>query len=160
MGALIDHRRDQELYCGAHARVTFSRDGIDWHRVAGIYAAAPLAERTPEETHRAFRNSYLCCFAWVEGVLVGAARATSDGVYYAMILDVAVDPGYQGVGIGRRMMEELLRRLPFQKIYLTTVPGKEGFYRKLGFLQQTNAMAYFVGEARREAVELGVLIEG
>ena len=57
-------------------------------------------------------------------------------------------------------MKEMIKRLPFQKIYLTTVPGKEDFYRKLGFLQQTNAMAYFVGEARREALELGVLVEG
>lgn len=159
MGALIDHRDDQDFYRTAYAKVTFTRDGVDWDKLARIYARAPLAVRPAVEIKRAFGNSYLCCFAWVDGELVGAARATSDGVYYATILDVAVDPGFQGAGIGRKMMTELLRRLPVQKVYLTTVPGKEGFYEKLGFLHQTNAMGLFPVHAREEAVELGVLVQ-
>ncbi|CAN0560377.1 unnamed protein product, partial [Laminaria digitata] len=88
-------------------KVTFTRDGVDWDVLADIYARAPLAVRTATEVKRAFANSYLCCFAWVDGQLVGAARATSDGVFYATVLDVAVDPGFQGAGIGRRMMRAL-----------------------------------------------------
>jgi len=57
------------------------------------------------------------------------------------------------------MMKELLRRLPVQEVYLTTVPGKEGFYEKLGFLQQTNAMGLFPLSTREEAVERGVPVE-
>ena len=56
------------------------------------------------------------------------------------------------------MMTELLRRLKVQKVYLTTVPGKEGFYEKLGFLPQTNAMGLFPVPAREEALELGLLV--
>ena len=159
MGALIEHRQDQEYYRNAYAKVTFTRDGVDWDVLADIYARAPLAVRSAAEIKRAFANSYLCCFAWVDGQLVGAARATSDGVFYATVLDVAVDPGFQGAGIGRKMMHELLRRLPVQKVYLTTVPGKEGFYEKLGFLHQTNAMGLFPLSARDEALEIGVLVE-
>jgi len=157
MGALIDHRDDQNFYRNAYAKVTFSRDGVDWEALARIYARAPLAVRPAVEIKRAFGNSYLCCFARVYGELVGAARAMSDGVYYATILDVAVDPGFQGAGIGRKMMTELMRRLPVRKVYLTTVPGKEGFYEKLGFLPQTNAMGLFPLRDRDEAVEPGVL---
>jgi len=159
MGALIEHRQDQEYYRNAYAKVTFTRDGVDWDVLADIYARAPLAVRSAAEIKRAFANSYLCCFAWVDGQLVGAARATSDGVFYATVLDVAVDPGFQGAGIGRKMMHELLRRLPVQKVYLTTVPGKEGFYEKLGFLHQTNAMGLFPLSEREEALEIGVLVE-
>jgi ribosomal protein S18 acetylase RimI-like enzyme len=158
MGALTDHRLDQEFYHSTYAKVTFTRDGVDWNLLADIYARAPLAVRTAAEVKRAFANSYLCCFAWVDGRLVGAARTTSDGVFYATVLDVAIDPGFQGMGIGRRMMQDLLRRLPVQKVYLTTVPGKEGFYKKLGFLHQTNAMGLFPDSAREEALELGVLV--
>jgi aralkylamine N-acetyltransferase len=159
MGALIEHRQDQQYYRNAYAKVTFTRDGVDWDVLADIYARARLAVRNAVEIKRAFANSYLCCFAWVDGQLVGAARATSDGVFYATVLDVAVDPGFQGAGIGRKMMHELLRRLPVQKVYLTTVPGKEGFYEKLGFLHQTNAMGLFPLSARDEALEIGVLVE-
>jgi len=159
MGALIEHRQDQQYYQNAYAKVTFTRDGVDWDVLADIYARAPLAVRNAARIKRAFANSYLCCFAWVDGQLVGAARATSDGVYYATVMDVAVDPGFQGAGIGRKMMRELLRRLPVQKVYLTAVPGKEGFYEKLGFLHQTNAMGLFPLPAREQAVEPGVLVE-
>lgn len=159
MGALTDHREDHQFYRESYAKVTFTRDGVDWAVLADIYDRAPLAKRTPAEVRRAFANSYLCCFAWVDGVLVGAARATSDGVFYATVLDVAVEPGFQGAGIGRKMMEALMRRLSVQKVYLTTVPGKEGFYEKLGFLHQTNAMGFFPAQQRAEAVELGVLVE-
>lgn len=159
MGALIEHRLDQQYYQNTYAKVTYTRDGVDWDVLADIYARAPLAVRSASEIKRAFANSYLCCFAWIDGQLVGAARATSDGVFYATVLDVAVDPGFQGAGIGRKMMRELLRRLPVQKVYLTTVPGKEGFYEKLGFLHQTNAMGLFPLAAREEAVQLGVLVE-
>jgi len=159
MGALIEHRQDQQYYRNAYAKVTFTRDGVDWDVLADIYARARLAVRNAVEIKRAFANSYRCCFAWVDGQLVGAARATSDGVFYATVLDVAVEPGFQGAGIGRKMMHELLRRLPVQKVYLTTVPGKEGFYEKLGFLHQTNAMGLFPLSARDEALEIGVLVE-
>ena len=111
--------------------------------------------RTAAVAKRAFANSYLCYFAWVDGQMVGAARATSDGVFYATVLDVAVDPGFQGVGIGRKMMPELLGRLPVQKVYLATTPAR----RALGFLHETNAMGLFPLGAREEAVELGVLVE-
>ena len=62
MGALIDHRDDQDFYRTAYAKVTFSRDGIDWEALARIYARAPLAVRPAVEIKRAFGNSYLCCF--------------------------------------------------------------------------------------------------
>lgn len=159
MGALIEHRQDQQYYRNAYAKVTFTRDGVNWDVLADIYARAPLAVRNAAEIKRAFANSYLCCFSWVDGQLVGAARATSDGVYYATVMDVAVDPGFQRAGIGRKMMRALLRRLPVQKVYLTTVPGKEGFYEKLGFQHQTNAMGLIPLPARQEAVEPGVLVE-
>jgi len=158
MGALIEHREDHDRFVDAYAKIAFSRDGVDWARIADIYARAPLAQRSPDAFERAFRNSYLCCFVRVDGELVGAARALSDGVVAATILDVAVDPGFQGRGIGRRMMTALLDRLPFQRIYLAAVPGKEGFYAKLGFLPQTNAMGLFAGETRESAIERGILV--
>ena len=66
---------------------------------------------------------------------------------------------FSRAGIDWRMMEEMLRRFAHLKVYLTKVPGKEGFYEKLGFLRQTNAMGHFAGDAKREAIGLGVLVE-
>ena len=154
-GALTDHRRDRQFYQSPYAKVTFTREGADWDVLVDIYARPPLAVRTAAVVKRAFANSYLCCFASVDGQLVGGARATSDGVFNATVLDVAVDPGFQGAGISRKMMRELLRRLPVQKVYLTTTPGKEGFYENLGFLHQTNAMGLFRLARGKRRLNLG-----
>jgi hypothetical protein len=43
-------------------------------------------------------------------------------------------------------------------VFLTSVPGKEGFYARLGFLRQTNAMGWYTEAARAEALARGVLV--
>lgn len=139
--------------------ISFDLEGIDWPALADMYARAPLCQRDPADLERAFRNSYLVCFARRGGKVVGAARVNSDGVYYATVVDVAVDPDFQGMGIGRAVMQAMLARLPFGKIFLTSVKGKEGFYRKLGFLPQTNAMGLYAEPLRTAALESGVLVD-
>jgi hypothetical protein len=42
--------------------------------------------------------------------LVGFARAITDGVFLAVVLDVIVAPEVRGVGHGARLMDELLAR--------------------------------------------------
>lgn len=41
--------------------------------------------------------------------LIGLARATSDHAFNATIWDVLVDPEYQGQGLGRAMVEHMVR---------------------------------------------------
>ena len=130
---------------------------IDWWRLADVMARAPLCERKPFELATAFRNSYAVVFARSHGRLIGAARATSDGVFYASIFDVVVSPEHQGKGVGRLMVSALIARLPVDKIFLSSVFGKEAFYAKLGFLAHNNAMGLYREPARSEAIGRGVL---
>jgi ribosomal protein S18 acetylase RimI-like enzyme len=61
---------------------------------------------------------------------------------------VAVLPSHQGTGLGKAVVQELLRLSQgHKKIILYSVPGKEGFYRKLGFLRMLTAMAVFKDQA-------------
>lgn len=46
-----------------------------------------------------------------EGQLLGFARATSDGALSATIWDVAVNPAWQRLGLGRAMVERLTASL-------------------------------------------------
>jgi GNAT superfamily N-acetyltransferase len=137
--------------------ITHDITDIDWWQLADIMARAPLFERKPFDLAHAFRNSYAVVFAHEDGVLVGAARALSDGIYYASIFDVVVAPAHQGCGVGRQMVQALLARLPVERVFLTSVFGKEGFYERFGFLRQTNAMGRYAEPARGQALASGVL---
>ncbi len=137
--------------------ITHDISGIDWWRLADIMARTPLFERQPFDLAMAFRNSYAVVFAHQDGDLAGAVRATSDGVFYASVFDAVVAPEHQGRGVGRRMLETLLAGLPVERVFLTSVFGKEGFYEKLGFLRQTNAMGLYGEPARGDAIARGVL---
>lgn len=141
---------------GTEVTIGYSLDHVDWDRLAGIFAHAPFATRAPADIQKAFANSYIHCFAYTrDGVIIGAARAISDGVYYAMVLDVVVALEYQGQGIGRKLMETLLGKLPLEKIYLTAPPDKQDFYKKFGFYKHNNAMGRYAHP--EQAFEHGVL---
>ena len=118
-------------------------DDIDWDRLALIFKRAPLGDRDPAVLREVFKNSGVRCFAWDKKELVGAGRAITDEIRYAVIFDVVVLPEYQGKGIGKQIMTFLADRSKAANILLHAVPGKEAFYRKLGYRKMTTAMARF-----------------
>jgi ribosomal protein S18 acetylase RimI-like enzyme len=73
--------------------------------------------------------------AWQGRRLVGFGRATSDGVFRATLWDVVVATDQQGCGIGRLLVDALLRSRPLrsvERVYLMTTQSS-GFYQQLGF---------------------------
>jgi ribosomal protein S18 acetylase RimI-like enzyme len=74
---------------------------------------------------------------------VGMARLIGDGVFYWHVQDVVVLPEYQGRGIGKLLMENLVAHIethtpaPSAAVGLMAAAGKEGFYEKLGFKRRS-----------------------
>jgi len=125
-----------------------SLDALDWHELSALYKAAPLGDKSVAWLRTAFSHSLFRCFARDEGRLVGAGRALADGVDCAYLCDIAVLPSHQGQGLGKAIIARLLERAQgHRKIILYAVPGKEPFYRKLGFGRMTTAMAIFENQA-------------
>jgi predicted N-acetyltransferase YhbS len=53
-------------------------------------------------------------------------------------------PAFQGKGIGRSIMVALLEKLPkAAPVLIFTAPGKQDFYRKLGFGNLKTGMGLF-----------------
>jgi len=127
-------------------------DTVDWDALAALYHAAPLGNKTPEGLKLAFTNSMFRCLAHDDGVLVGAGRALADGIDCAYLCDVAVLPSHQGTGLGKQIVARLVAASKgHRKIILYAVPGKEPFYKKLGFKRMTTAMAIFEDPAKAQA---------
>jgi predicted GNAT family acetyltransferase len=120
--------------------------GIDWARLKEtLYQDQFDNGRTPEQLRESFANSYAVCFALLDGRIIGKARALSDGVCNAYIVDVWTLSTYRHRGIASAMVKNLLDRLSGQHVYLFTVDAQD-FYRKLGFEKQATGMGMVVGE--------------
>jgi ribosomal protein S18 acetylase RimI-like enzyme len=134
----------------------FSAGAVDWQQLADLYRIAPLGQRAPADLEVCFSNSRYVCFVYDGGRLIGAGRALADGLDCSYIADIAVHPDYQGTGIGKRIVARLIElSAGHRKIILYAAPGKEDFYRKLGFRRMTTAMALF--DDQDAAVSRGVL---
>jgi ribosomal protein S18 acetylase RimI-like enzyme len=135
-----------------------SQDTIDWHELSMLYALAPLGDKKPEDLKVAFSNSKFKCFIFESQKLIGVGRALADGVDCSYICDVAVLPEYQGYGLGKDIVLKLVGlSKDHKKIILYASPGKESFYKKLGFKRMNTAMAIFSNQD--QALESGLVIE-
>jgi ribosomal protein S18 acetylase RimI-like enzyme len=102
-----------------------------------------LGGRKGDKLRRAFLNSQLVCFAFDDARLIGTARALTDWEYHALIYDVAVHPDFQRSGIGTRLIENLLERLPVWRVMLVAADDVQAFYARLGFSRHPEALARF-----------------
>jgi ribosomal protein S18 acetylase RimI-like enzyme len=130
----------------------YSSERIDWEELSTLYRLAPLGDKKAADLAVSFANSHFHCFVFASGKLIGAGRALADGIDCSYICDVAVLPEYQGFGIGKGIVSRLVEQSSgHRKIILYAAPGKDTFYRKLGFRRMLTAMAIFQDQAQAQA---------
>jgi len=93
-----------------------------------------------ERVKRALDRSDFITTAIVDNITVGMARIIEDGTQ-VLVMDVVVDPKYQGNGIGRGLMEkvrEYVESLDYERmiVNLITDDSKTAFYEKLGYQKE------------------------
>ena len=91
--------------------------------------------RTLEQIKHMLANSNVIITLWNNHNIVGFGRATSDQVFRAVLWDIVVSKDVQRVGLGKVIVEELLkdkRINSVEKVYLMTTDSKD-FYQQLGF---------------------------
>lgn len=116
-------------------------EGLTPARVATLYRRAPLLRPTgePEAVLRMYEQSQLVLSAWLGDRLVGLARVLTDGVLFSVLCDLAVEPDVQGLGLGKRLMEEVTKRCAGTELMLRDSDFSAGFYPRLGFERVENA---------------------
>jgi N-acetylglutamate synthase-like GNAT family acetyltransferase len=129
---------------------------VDLDELSELYRIAPLGNKPPEHLQVIFANSRFKWFAYQDHQLAGVGRALADGLDCSYICDVAVHPDLQGKGLGKQIVNRLIDDSKgHSKIILYANPGKEGFYKKLGFKMMNTAMAIFADQER--ALKNGVV---
>ncbi|MGF1461540.1 MAG: GNAT family N-acetyltransferase [Leptolyngbyaceae cyanobacterium] len=124
------------------AQIVFSthRD-IDLYELEELCDAVGWARRPIRKVRKAIEHSFLVVTMWEQQGsrrrLIGFSRATSDHAFNATIWDVVVHPDYQGKGLGKTLMQQLIKKLRSEDISNVTLfadPHVVDFYRNLGFM--------------------------
>ena len=101
------------------------RKSVEWYSVDDYF-------------EKFIQNSYLyiCCYDGKQ--LIGFLNVISNGCSDAYIQDVAVNPSYQGIGIGTKMMEMAIGELKRQNIDAIVIffeSSLYNFYKRFGFFK-------------------------
>lgn len=86
-------------------------------------------------------NSYYSVCAYEGDILIGFGRIVSDGILHAMIYEMIIEPNYQRMGVGTKilnMLVEKCRKDNIRDIQLFCAYGKKPFYIKYGFTERDN----------------------
>lgn len=93
----------------------------------------------PEVLLKGINNSsFLATAVDDQGRLLGMVRAISDDATICYVQDILVRPDSQGSGVGRTLLEEVLKRYSHlrQTVLLTDdEPAQRAFYQALGFTE-------------------------
>ena len=133
-----------------YSRIQFSQShaDIDLYQLQELFnlAAFWAKGRSIKDWGIAIANSEPVISVRDRELLIGFARATSDGIYRATIWDVVIHPEYQGNGLGSKLVETVLSHPRMQKVervYLMTTHQQE-FYEKIGFqVNNTTTMVLY-----------------
>jgi len=114
---------------------------IDLYELEELCDAVGWSRRPLRKVRKAMQHSFLVVSMWEErGVnrrLIGFARATSDHAFNATIWDVVVHPRSQGQGLGKALMNYIIKRLRQEDISNITLFADADvvdFYNRLGFV--------------------------
>ncbi|MDX1358881.1 MAG: GNAT family N-acetyltransferase [Clostridia bacterium] len=125
-------------------------DCIDWDSLFALYSETDgvigLARKGEfDRIKRAFLKSYKVVTAWDGDKIIGVGRMISDGECYAWIHDIAVLPSHRKLGVGKGVMDELIKGNKSLLIGLTSSFEAVDFYKKLGFKKHKTGMAKYPG---------------
>jgi GNAT superfamily N-acetyltransferase len=108
---------------------------LDLDLVHGFLTQSYWARGIPREVvARSIKNS-LCFGVYGDGQQVGFARVISDYATYAYVADVFVLEGYRGHGLGKWLMECIMRHPGLQGLRRWSLATRDahGLYAQFGF---------------------------
>ena len=107
------NQTNSSLFVFSHSK------SFDLIELEQLLQAVGWGRRPLRRVKRALDNSLLKVGLWQHDPkfprLIGFARCTGDGIIDATIWDVAINPVYQGYGLGKQLMEYLMKSLKKRK---------------------------------------------
>lgn len=121
-------------------------DNINFEEVREILNFYGLSDFDADAQRQVFENSYAVVFLLKDQKVVGVGRAISDGICQAAIYNLAVRDEYRGNGLGKIILDNLLKQVEGCNVILYTHPKHLGLYEHWGFSKMKTAYALYIGE--------------
>ncbi len=105
------------------------------HRLLELYAAKAIVLSRSEEDIRFYLGNFVV--AEIDGAVRGCAALRDFGGDLLEVRSLVVEPGLQGKGIGRAMVESIIAGLKIRRPSwrLFTLTYQKEFFLKLGFVE-------------------------
>nr|YP_009243952.1 GCN5-like N-acetyltransferase [Sporolithon durum]AMK96194.1 GCN5-like N-acetyltransferase [Sporolithon durum] len=114
---------------------------LNLHDLEKLCDAVGWVRRPLKKVKTAIENSFLTMYLFHEHknnkILIAFARVTSDNAFNATIWDVVVHPDFQGKGLGKTLIQQVIQQLRYHDISTITLfadPQVVNFYKNLGFI--------------------------
>nr|YP_010873104.1 hypothetical protein ycf52 [Nemalion vermiculare]WGV34389.1 hypothetical protein ycf52 [Nemalion vermiculare] len=133
---------DQLSYQGDNIEIYLSTTkDVNLYDLEKLCDSVGWVRRPFRKVRTAIENSFLTVSLFHrkdnQQYLIGFARATSDHAFNATIWDVVVHPDFQGKGLGKTLMNQIVQQLRLADITTITLfadPQVISFYKHLGFI--------------------------
>ncbi len=133
---------EKPLESAGQPRIFFSLDrDIDLYELEELCDQVGWARRPIRKVRKAIEHSFIVVTVWEvhsnRRRLIGFARATSDCAFNATVWDVVIHPQFQSKGLGKGLMQFIIRKLresDISNITLFADPQVVEFYQRLGFI--------------------------
>ncbi|OIU71837.1 GNAT family N-acetyltransferase [Rossellomorea aquimaris] len=125
--------------------------GVPADAVEGLFKEAGWVRTTPrwqkEKFTLIFENSTWAFTVWDGNEMIGMVRVISDRIMAANIMDLVVSTDYRGRGIGKKLVELCVGKLPHGDWFAHTSADNFTFYKKCGFevkdLSENGTCSYY-----------------
>jgi aralkylamine N-acetyltransferase len=133
---------DQLNYKGNNINIYLTTNkNINLHDLEKLCDSVGWVRRPFKKVKIAIEHSFLIISLFHmkdnNSILIGFARATSDHAFNATIWDVVIHPDFQGKGLGKTLMDQVIQKLRYADITTITLfadPQVITFYKNLGFM--------------------------
>jgi len=117
---------------------------------AVLMKSTPLGDRRPLDDQQRIegmlKNTNLIVTVRFDQKLIGMARAITDFYWVAYISDLVVDPNFQKMGLGKKLILKLRSELSEEcKLLLLAAPFATDYYPHIGFSKEDRGWVLLPG---------------